>query len=195
MNKFSEDTSVIYHGFRAHHYGGEMFYHVGYTDLRGNLKVVWLPLEDMQPNYEDFLQQKALQHCKDYNEYVSVRELKSYLIKTETTYGTDPVPSAFTKTATYQKGDKFTLDGYTCVVTDVEKKRNFCIQEVNYERVSGYLLDEIEEWIVKVQKKFLNTHGRSEETYYMHHSEIPKLHHYKTNGDWYDALMEVVNKK
>lgn len=187
MNKFSKDTSIIYHGFGAHYYGGEMFYHVGYTDLRGNRKDVRLPLENMQPNYEDFLQQKALQHCKDYNEYITFCSLGDVVLAVK-----DKEPTTFTKTATYQKGDKFTLDGYTCVVTAVEKKRNFCIPYISYDT---FPLDRCVHCKVQVEKEPLSVRGTIKEEYYLKPEEIPKLENYKTNEDWYDALMEVVNKK
>ena len=130
--EFHEDKSIFYHQYDVQHPNWDLQYKVGYIDLRENRRVVWLPLESVEPNYGDFLQQKAQQHYKDYGEHVVFKQPPTWRIKDETTYGTAPVPATFTKAVTYQNGDKFKLDGYTCVVTDVEKKRNYYIQEINW---------------------------------------------------------------
>lgn len=196
--EFHKDKSIIYHQYYTQPPIWDIQYKVGYLDLRGNHKEVILPVENEEPNYEDFLQQKALQHCKDYNEYVSVRELSSLSslkIKTETTYGTDPKPVDYTKAATYQKGDKFILDEYTCVVTDVEKKRNYYIKEISYGHSPSFALLRKGLWVIKVKKFLTRVQGSIEEEYYLKSEETPRLENYKTNEDWYDALIEVVNKK
>lgn len=191
--QFIDDKSVVKFEVLVDYGSNTLLVLVSYNDSRGIINNYTSEVMHCDFIYGCFLAHKARQHWEDYREYL--------VIKTETTFGKELEPSAFSNSVTYQKGDQFVLNGYTCVVTDVEKKRDYYISEVSYERsLSHAFLGRTDNWIVKIKivkikKSLLNIYGKIEETYHINEKDLPKLGNFKTNDDWYDALMEVVNKR